>query len=84
MNAIGKYVLIDPDDLPSKQELKESIHRLRKDYEIIKDLAPSKYKCKPESLIAIAKFLEHILERESSRLRDGEPALCDNTPNLKQ
>ena len=77
--SLGHYVLIDPEDLPTKKELKESISRLRKDYEILKDFAPSKHRCDPKSVLAIAKFLEHLLERESARLKEGGVALCDET-----
>ena len=81
--GLGHYVLMDPEDLPTKKELKESINRLRRDYEILKDFSPSKHKCDPKSVLAIAKFLEHLLERESARLKEGGAALCDEETNEK-
>lgn len=77
MSAIGslaQYILIHPEDAPTISELKNTILRLRKDAEILKDF--SRKKENPKDFLAIAKFLESLLERERNRLRKGQ----DETP----
>lgn len=57
--SIGKYILIDPAECPTRQELKDTIERLKKDVEIL-----IRYKGKknadPNCLRAAIQFLERL------------------------
>ena len=57
--SLGKYILIDPQDCPSRHELQETITRLYKDAELLSCFS-SKKNASPESLRATANFLERI------------------------
>jgi hypothetical protein len=61
-------VLLDLSDIPTTKELHQGIERLRKDYNNLKDFGSTKH-CDANSLLICAKFLEHILERETKRLQ---------------
>lgn len=57
--SLGHYILIDPQDCPSRHELQETIVRLYKDAELLSRFS-SKKNASPKSLRATAIFLERI------------------------
>lgn len=57
--SIGKYILIEPSECPSREELADGIERLRKCAGILDRMHSSK-DVDPENLRRVASFLEFL------------------------
>lgn len=61
-------VLLNPEDMPTVDELLDAISRLRKDYKLLKRIRGSNDKEDPKSLNVVASFLEMLIKREKRNL----------------
>ena len=77
--SIGKYILIDPSECPSRDELADGIERLNKCSDILSRIRTKK-DVSPESLRRVASFLE-MLYRDNrlnqNTLSDDEEILAE-------
>ena len=64
-------VRINLDDMPTANELKDTIDRLRKDFELLSKVSGKNNKENPIAFSQVAGFLEMLLNRESKRLKKG-------------
>jgi len=71
-SSIGKYILIDPSECPTRQELRDAIDRLKKDAEILGRMK-TKHDAEPRYLRATAAFLERIYQDNRLRHTLEEP-----------
>ena len=76
--SIGKYILIDPKECPTRTELRDAIARLKKDAELLSRVH-GKNDVDPRCLKTVAQFLErlyidnrlrHSVEDEGEDLQD--------------
>lgn len=72
-STLSKYLLIDKEDAPSVYAIKETIERLRKDAEILKEWKNAKNNADYKALLEVASFLEALIIKEESRLKKGGP-----------
>ena len=70
--SIGKYILIDPSECPSRSDLVDGVERLYKCCDILSRIK-SKNDPDPEGLRRVASFLEQLLK--DNRLK--QPTLAD-------
>lgn len=64
--SIAKYILIDPKEIPTKQELGDAVKRLRKDLEIMGRIR-SKRDPNPEFIEATISFLDLLMKNDKIR-----------------
>jgi len=77
--SIGKYILIDPSECPSRDELADGIERLHKCSDILTRLR-AKNDVDPDALQRVASFLEMLYKNnrlKQSKLSDDEEALIE-------
>ena len=74
--SIGKYILIDPGECPSRKELIDGVERLHKCSDIFSRFT-GKNDPDPDGLRRVASFLEQLLKDnrlKQQKLTEGEEA----------
>lgn len=70
-------IILNPDDLPTAEQLRDATSRLRKCYRLLQRIRGTDDKEDPESLKATADFLEMMIKREKRNLPQTPRTLSD-------
>lgn len=76
-----KSIIIGTDDLPSYKEIVDATSRLRKDHKLLTKIRGNKDQESPESMKAVAAFLEMLAKREKRNLPKDD-SVFDNSHDI--
>lgn len=67
--SLGEFILIRPDEAPSRSDFESAVAILKKHAELIKKYSQRSDDPSPESLLSFSSFLESIVKKDGKRLK---------------